>query len=172
MNKQWLDGMWGHMRNKYGMYLRVLDAIPADQFSAHPIPGMKTPTQLVVHTSGSIFRDIAEGVASGTIQPGEAGEDEVAAGLDSKEAVLAYARDCWDRADKAMASVGDEQLAGEVANAWGIPGLTGTFAMVILNDEFMHHRGQFFAYARACGAEPPFMWGFDENPEGFKPVAQ
>ena len=168
MNKQWLDGMWDHMRQKYGMYLRVLDAIPADQFHAHPIADMRTPAQLVVHTSGSIFRDIAEGVASGTIGADEAGEDVVAAGLETKDDVIAFARDCWARADAAIAKVGDEQLSGPVGNPWGMP-LNGTFSMVILNDEFMHHRGQFYAYARASGAEPPFMWGFGDNPEGFQP---
>ena len=81
MNRQMLDGMWQHMRSKYGIYLRVLDAIPAEQFDAHPISGMRTPTQLVVHTSGSIVRDIAEGVASGSIKADEAGEDAVAGTL-------------------------------------------------------------------------------------------
>lgn len=171
MNRQWLDGMWPHMRNKYGMYLRVLEAIPAEKFDAHPIPGMRTPAQLVAHTSGSIVRDIAEGIASGQIQADERGEDAVAASLDSKEAVIDFARSCWDRAEKAIASVGDENLSGDVGNPWGVPGLNGAFAMVILNDEFMHHRGQFYAFARACGAEPPFMWGFEDNPDGFKPAA-
>ncbi|MEJ2541769.1 MAG: DinB family protein [Gemmatimonadota bacterium] len=169
MNKQWLNGMWDHMRQKYGIYLRVLEAIPEDRFHDHPLPGMRTPTQLVVHTSGSILRDIAEGVASGEIAPGEAGEDEVAEGLTSKDEVLAFARNCWLQADRAIRSVGDEELSGPVKNSWGIP-LTGTFAMVVLNDEFLHHRGQLYAYVRACGGEPPFMWGFEENPEGFAPA--
>jgi uncharacterized damage-inducible protein DinB len=170
MNRQMLDGVWQHMRSKYGIYLRVLDAIPAEQFDAHPIPGMRTPTQLVVHTSGSIVRDIAEGVASGSIKADEAGEDAVADTLASKDAVIEYARTCWERADAAIASVDDGKLAGEVANPWGLAGLTGTFAMAVLNDEFMHHRGQLFAYARACGVEPPFMWSFADNPEGFRPT--
>lgn len=169
MNRQWLDGMWDHMRRKYGIYLRVLDAIPADRFHDHPIAEMRSPAELVVHISGSIVRDIAEGVASGTIAPGEAGEDALAAGLGTKDDVLAYARECWSRADAAIAKVGDEQLGGSVANNWGMP-LNGTFAMVILGDEFMHHRGQLFAYARACGAEPPFMWGFEDNDPEFRPA--
>ena len=168
MNKQWLDGMWDHMRQKYGIYLRVLEAIPADRFGDQPVPGMRTPSQLVVHTSGSIVRDIAEGVASGTIGADEAGEDAVAQSLESKEDVLDFARTCWARADAAMAAVGDEHLAGGVNNPWGMP-LNGTFAMVILNDEFLHHRGQLYAYVRACGAEPPFMWDFGNNPPGFRP---
>ena len=168
MNKQWLDGMWDHMRQKYGIYLRVLEAIPADQFGGHPVTGMRTPTQMVVHTSGSIVRDIAEGVASGSIAADEVGEDGVAETLGSKGAVLDYARACWARADAAVASVGDEQLAGEVKNPWGME-FNGVFSMVILNEEFMHHRGQLYAYVRACGGEPPFMWGFGENTEGFQP---
>lgn len=170
MNKQWLDGMWDHMRKKYGVYLRTLEAIPEDRFHEHPIPGMRTPTQMVVHTSGSIVRDIAEGVAAGAIKADEAGEDAVAAGLKSKDEVLDFARACWARADTAISASGDEQLAGGVDNPWGMP-LNGTFAMVILNDEFLHHRGQLFAYVRACGGDPPFLWGFDDNPEGFRPEA-
>ena len=170
MNKQWLDGMWDHMRQKYGIYLRVLEAIPADRFGSHPVPGMRTPSELVVHTSGSIVRDIAEGVASGTIGAEEAGEGTVVEGLESKEDVLDFARACWNRADAAIAKVGDEQLAGGVNNPWGIP-LNGTFALVVLNDEFLHHRGQLYTYVRACGAEPPFMWGFEDNGEGFRPRA-
>lgn len=168
MNKQWLDGIWDHMRQKYGIYLRVLDAIPEDRFHDHPVPGMRTPAQMVVHTSGSIVRDIAEGVASGTIQADEAGEDAIAEGLDTKEKVLAFARDSWNRADAAVADVGDEQLAGGVDNPWGMP-LNGTFAVVILNEEFLHHRGQLYAFVRACGGEPPFLWGFGDNAQAFQP---
>jgi uncharacterized damage-inducible protein DinB len=168
MNRQWLDGMWGHMRQKYGIYLRVLQAIPADRFHDHPVAGMRTPAQTVVHVSGSIVRDIAEGIASGSIADAESAEDAVAENLGSKEEVLAFARTCWDRADAAIASVGDEALSGVVENPWGIT-LDGTFAMVIINDEFLHHRGQLYAYVRACGGEPPFMWDFEDNPEGFQP---
>lgn len=168
MNEQWLTGMWNHMRQKYGVYLRVLEAIPADRFDSHPVPGMRTPTQLAVHTSQTIVRDIAEGVASGTIAADEAGEGAVVEALQSKEAVLEFARACWARADAAIAKVGDEQLAGPVENPWGFA-LNGTFAMIIINDEFLHHRGQLYAYVRACEAEPPFLWSFDANEEGFGP---
>lgn len=169
MNKQWLDGMWDHMRQKYGMYLRVLDAIPGDRFHTHPVPGMRTPAELVVHTSGSIVRDIAEGVASGRIESGGIDEAQVAQGLDTHAQVLEFARECWRRADAAVQSVDDARLASPVESAWGIP-VTGTFAMVVLNDEFLHHRGQLFTFVRVCGGEAPFMWGFEDNPEGFRPA--
>jgi len=168
MNREWLERMWDHMRQKYGIYLRVLEAIPANRYDEHPVEGMRTPAQMVAHVSGSIVRDIAEGVASGTIAADEAGEDAVAESLASKQDVLGFARACWSRAAAAIAGVGDEALAGQVDNPWGMP-LDGTFAVVILNEEFLHHRGQLYAYVRACGGEPPFMWGFEENPVGFRP---
>ena len=71
-------------------------------------------------------------------------------------------------AGEILQKVGDAQLQAPVENAWGID-LNGTFAAIIINDEFLHHRGQLYAYSRATGGEPPFMWGFDENPEGFRP---
>lgn len=171
MNRQWLDGMWNHMRQKYGVYLRVLEALPEDRLHTHPVAGMRTPAQLVVHTSGSIVRGIAEGVASGAIATPEEEEDAVAERLGSTEALLDFARDCWARADAAVAGVGDEELAGPVENSWGIP-LNGTFAMIVVNDEFLHHRGQLYAFVRACGGEPPFMWSFDENAEAFQPAGR
>jgi uncharacterized damage-inducible protein DinB len=41
-----------------------------------------------------------------------------------------------------------------------VPGWIG---FNILNDEFLHHYGQLYTYARLCGAEPPFLWGFAES---------
>ena len=132
-----------------------------------PWPGCAPRARWSSTRSGSIVRDIAEGVASGTIRADEAGEDVVADGLATKEDVLAFARACWARADEAIAAAGDAELAGAVANPWGMQ-LNGTFAMIILNEEFLHHRGQLYAYVRACGAQPPFLWGFDDNAEGFR----
>jgi hypothetical protein len=169
MDQQTLTQVWDLMRQKYGIYLRVLDAIPADRFHAHPIEGMRTPAQLVAHTSGSIVRDIAQGVAKGAITADESSEGDVAGGLASKDDVLAFARACWTAADEAVASIGDAELQAMVPTPWNMT-FPGWIGFNILNDEFMHHRGQLYAYARACGAEPPFMWGFEANDPGFRPV--
>jgi uncharacterized damage-inducible protein DinB len=159
------------MRLKYGMYLRVLDALPEDAFHAPAIPGMRTPAELVVHTSGAIVRDVVEGVASGEIVSGDPDEKTAAESLATKAEVLDFARECWERAAAAAGKITDEKLTAPVRNSWGLP-VDGTFAMVVVNDEFLHHRGQLFAYARARGIEPPFMWGFQDNPEGFRPGEQ
>jgi uncharacterized damage-inducible protein DinB len=170
MNKATLDQMWDQFRQKYGVYLRLLDAIPADRYPTHPVPGMRTPAELVVHISGSVVRDIAEGVAKGRITADESAEGKTAAELGNKAALLAFARQCFERADAAVKRIGDAELAAMVPTPWKA-NWPGYVAFHVLHDEFMHHRGQLYAFARCCGAEPPFMWGYADNELKYRPGA-
>lgn len=167
MNKQAIEGLWDQIRQKYGIYLRLLEAIPERCYQTHPIPGMRTPAELAVHTSGSVVRDLAQGVAKGEVTADEDAEGGLAAGM-SKADVLAYARRCWKDAAAAVSSLGDAELAAVVPTPWdkSFPGWVGFH---VLNDELLHHRGQLYAYARACGVAPPFLWSYDENEPGFGP---
>ncbi len=170
MDKQTLGPVWDQIRQKYGIYLRILDAIPEDRYHSHPVPGMKTPAELVAHVSGTIIRDIARGIAKGSITPDESSEAKAAAGFATKADAIAFARNCWDQANAAVATIGDAQLKAMVPTPWNMtfPGWVG---FNILSDEFLHHRGQLSAYARVCGAAPPFIWGFGENAPEFRPAA-
>jgi hypothetical protein len=162
MTKQSLDQQWDQLRQKYGSYLRLLESIPADRYHACLVPGMGTPAELVVQMSAAIVRDIARGVANGEIRPDESVEAKIVADLGTKMAVIAYARKCWDLANDAVSTIGNAQLSATIATPWNmeIPGWVG---FNILNDEFLHHYGQLYTYARLCGAEPPFLWGFAEG---------
>jgi uncharacterized damage-inducible protein DinB len=168
VNKQALDQMWDQFRQKYGVYLRVLDAIPADRYATHPVPGWRTPAELAVHISATCVRDIAEGVAKGRITVDEAGESKIAAGLGNKEAVIAFARECFGRANAAVARIGDAELAATVSTPWG-SSWPGAVAFHVMHDEFLHHRGQLTAFIRLCGGEPPFIWGYADNAAEYKP---
>jgi uncharacterized damage-inducible protein DinB len=170
VNKQALDQMWDQFRQKYGVYLRVLEAIPADRYSTHPVPGMRTPAELAVHISSTCVRDIAEGVAKGQITVEEGSEDSLAAELGNKASLIAFARECFDRANSAVERIGDAELAAMVPTPWGASWL-GAVAFHIMNDEFVHHRGQLTAFIRVCGGEPPFMWGYADNAAEFRPRA-
>lgn len=165
MNKSALTSLWSHFRNKYGIYLRLLEALPEDKLHEHVIPGMRTPAELAAHASGAIVREIAKGIESGEIKnaPPEA---EVAAGLKTREDLLAFAHECWTEADGHIESVGDDDLSRIVKTPWGVE-FPGSACVYMINDEFTHHRGQLYAYARVCGVEPPFMWSFEDNPPGF-----
>lgn len=168
MNKQALDAMWDQMRQKYGVYLRVLEAIPEDRYHTHPVAGMRTPAELVAHVSGTVIRDIARGIEKGEITADETAEDAVAARLATRADAIAFARQCWEQATQAVSGTGDAQLGAMVPTPWNMkfPGWVG---FELMRDEFVHHRGQLYAYARACGAAPPFVWGFGDNAEGFRP---
>jgi uncharacterized damage-inducible protein DinB len=76
--------------------------------------------------------------------------------------------DAWAAGDKAAHAVTDAQLAGTVKTPWGdsFPG----FAMFgIINDEYLHHRGQLYAFVRAMGIEPLMVWDFEHSAEAFRP---
>ena len=168
MDKQTLDQMWDNMRQKYGIYLRLLEVIPENRFHANPVQGMRTPTELVVHTSGSVVRNTAQGVAKGEITAVELSEDSIASGLATKTDVISFAGVCWNDADAAVASIGDAELGAMVPTPWDVT-LPGWIHFNILSDEFLHHRGQLYTYARVCGSEPPFLWSFRDNSPAFRP---
>jgi hypothetical protein len=168
MNKQVFDQSWDQLRQKYGIYLRLLETIPEQHYNSHPIAGMRSPAELVVHTSGTVVRDITRGVAKGRITADESSEAKTATDLGTKTAIIEFAKQCWGLANTAAATIGDAQLSAIVPTPWNMtfPGWVG---FNVLSDEFLHHRGQLYTYARACGAEPPFIWGFADNAPEFRP---
>jgi uncharacterized damage-inducible protein DinB len=170
MNKATLDQMWDQFRQKYGVYLRLLDVIPADRYATHPVAGMRTPAELAVHISGTVVRDMAEGVAKGRITAEESSEGTTAAELGNKAALTAFARECFERADAAVRRIGDAELAAMVSTPWNAS-WPGYVAFHIQNDEFVHHRGQLYSFARACGVEPPFLWSYADNAPEYRPGA-
>ena len=169
MNKPAFDQTWDQFRQKYGVYLRLLEALPKQHYNSHPIVGMRSSAELIVHMSGTIVRDITQGVAKGRITADESSEAQVATELGNKSAVIAFANQCWDLANAAAATIGDAHLKAIVPTPWNMafPGWVG---FNVLNDEFVHHRGQLYTYARACGVEPPFRWGFGDNAPEFRPA--
>jgi uncharacterized damage-inducible protein DinB len=168
VNKRTLDAVWDQTRQKYGVFLRLVDTIPEAELHGHPVPGMRTPAELVAHVSGGIVRDIASGIASGAIRQKD-NEAAIAKSFKTKADALAYARKCWTEADATAAKLTDKEL-GAIVNAWGMQ-LPGSACVNILNDELVHHRGQLYTYARALGAEPPFVWSHGDNAAEFAPKA-
>ena len=162
MTKESLDQQWDQLRQKYSSYLRLLEAIPADRYHACLVPGMGTPAELVVQMSAGIVRDIAQGIEKGEIETARSAEARLLADVGTKMAVIAYARKCWTLANDAVKRIGNAQLSATINTPWNME-ITGWAGFGILNDEFLHHYGQLYTYARMCGAEPPFLWGFAEG---------
>ena len=170
MDKATLSQTWDDVRQRYGVYLRVLDLIPEERLHERLVPGMRTPAELAVHVSGTIIRAIALGMTSGEVVADEDGENRLAAELESKEDLLAYAQECWEEADAAIAGLGDAELEAMVKTPWGFS-FPGAMGAQLLREELLHHRGQLYVYARLCSMAPPYNWSFDENAPEFRPAA-
>ena len=167
MDEQSLKRRWDLIRQQYGIYLRLIASIPEETLQEHVVPSMRTPAQLIAHTSGGVVRDLARGVATGEIRKSE-DENAAASRLSSREEASTFALKCWEDADAAMSEVGDAELKATVRTPWNMS-FPGTAVVNMLSDEFLHHRGQLYVYARAAGGAPPFLWSFDKNEPAFAP---
>ena len=166
-NRQFFLEWWEHFRQQNGIALRLLALIPEDKLDARPIGNMRTPKELLVHMYGTIVRNCALGITTGTID--EFNEVEKLKTLNTKDALLAFVRACWATADTAAKTVTDAQLLAQVKTPWGFD-MPGWKAGSVINDEYLHHRGQLYAYARALGIEPPMVWDFEHNEAPFAPA--
>ena len=166
MNKQQLAMMWDHLRQVHGMGIRVLEAIPADKIDANPIPSMRTPTQLIVHMYAMVFREIAEGVLRGKIT--EIDEKPLVAGIKTHAELVQFARDQWNAADRAISQLTDTNLTNIVTSPWNFEA-PGFVMLGIIQDEYLHHRGQLYAFVRAFGKDVPMMWDFEHNAPEYQP---
>jgi uncharacterized damage-inducible protein DinB len=129
---------------------------------------MRTPKELLVHMYGMLVKNIPVGIAKGNIE----GLDEapIVASLKTKEDVLRYCRDCWQAGDTSTQSITDAQLQAIVTTPWN-KSFPGWVAGSVISDEYMHHRGQLYAYARALGLDVPMVWDFAGNEADFRPKA-
>jgi uncharacterized damage-inducible protein DinB len=166
MNLQTHLALWDQMRLRHGITLRVLEQIPADKLGAHPIAGMRTPIELVVHMYSGV-KLFSESVLNGSVAAYD--EKAAAAGITTKAQLLAFVNDAWTSGDKAARAVTEAQLGGIVSTPWGdkFPG----FAMFgVVNDEYLHHRGQLYAFVRALGIEPVMVWDFEHSTPEYRPA--
>jgi uncharacterized damage-inducible protein DinB len=165
MNRSIVGYMWEELRLINGITLRVIGAIPKDKIDVRPIGKMRTPKELVAHIYTNM-RIVAEGIAKGAITEDERAESGVE--LRSLDDMLRYARDCWNAADRVMPKLTDAQIQAMVKTPWGMD-MPGHICSTIIYDEHLHHRGQLYAFLRALGAEPPFMWDFENSAPEFRP---
>jgi uncharacterized damage-inducible protein DinB len=110
-------------------------------------------------------------VTTGAVPDGmEEQEPAHAASIRSRDDLVRFCRQCWDAADRAAKTVTDAQLQAMVKTPWGRD-FPGFVMFTIVNDEFLHHRGQLYVYLRAMGVEPPMLWDFGHNEPAFQPQA-
>ncbi len=165
MNLDHIHAIWEQQRLVYGISARVFEAIPKDKMDAHPIPGMRTPKELIAHMAMTM-RAVATGVAKGKIDEYEAKEKEAVEM--PYDQFIKWVAESWTMADKAVKSLSEAQATAMVKNPWTTD-YPAAVCIQIIFDEHLHHRGQLYAYLRAFGVEPPFLWDFENSAREFRP---
>jgi uncharacterized damage-inducible protein DinB len=168
MDKQTLNGLWDLMRQRHGVTLRLIESLPEDKLHSHPVPGMRSPAELIVHLYNVQIDEIPRGVLNGAIKADESAEKATAASHKTKADLLRYVGKSWESGNQAVDAITDKQLSATVSTPWGFSG-PGWMMMGISSDEYLHHRGQLFAFARLMGVVPPMIWDFEHNAEQFRP---
>ena len=160
MNKAALVPAWDMNRMRHGIALRCVQALSDEQVNAHPIQGMRSARELVVHMYAFV-RAAAESVLAGAVTMDEKPSQ---ARVQTKADLLAYMEESWRAADAAFQKATDAQLAAPVSAPWGA--MPGGVMISMIPDEFIHHRGQLYCYLRQQGVEPPMVWDFEHNAPG------
>jgi len=166
MNQRTLTQMWDMVRQHHGIGIRAIERLPEDKLDSHPIPNMRTPKELVVHLYGMAMRNLVVGSYEGRLE--ELDEPGTVAKIKTKAELLAYCRDCWESSNRTIASFTDEKLDAMVETPWGSP-LQASRLLNATHEEYLHHRGQLYAYLRALGVEPPDLYDFKGNAPEFQP---
>jgi uncharacterized damage-inducible protein DinB len=165
-NRQSFLGWWEHFRQVNGITLRIVSAMTDEQIAMQPIKNMRTPKELLVHMYGQLVRNVTLGITTGEIQ----GYDEktACASIKTRAELEKFCLDCWNAGNTAAQSVTDAQLQASVKTPWGMD-MPGAVCAGVICDEYLHHRGQLYAFARALGMEPPMLWDFGHNTPEFAP---
>jgi uncharacterized damage-inducible protein DinB len=164
MKKSSLDKVWDMVRLRHGIGLRCVQALPADKIDTHPIRDMRTPKELVVHMYGFI-KVAAESVVTGTLVWDEKAD---LAKVKTHADLVAYARGCWQAAQTAYAKLTDAQISAMVKAPWGE--MPGAAMLTTITEEYLHHRGQLYAYLRQLGVEPPANFDFEHSAPELRPT--
>ncbi len=156
---------WDLLRMRHGVTLRLIEQIPAEQLTRHPIAGMRTPVELIVHMYATL-EAFPEGVLTGTVE----GVDEapLVSVITTRAALLEYVNKAWAAGDRRARQITDAQLGSMVATPWGKQ-YPGAAILGFVHDEYQHHRGQLYAYVRTYGVEPVMVWDFEHNAAEFQP---
>ena len=155
--------VWDKMRLRHGVGLRCIQALPSDQLDARPVRDMRTPKELVVHMY-TFLRAAAESLLAGTITM----DDQADLPRIKSTADLAkFADQSWKAADAAWGKITDAQLSSNVTAPWGT--MKGSDMLYTVPEEYLHHRGQLYAFLRQLGVKPPENWDYEGSAPEYQP---
>jgi len=168
MDKQTLASQRAYFDKVHGVTLHAIRVLDEADLDFRPKPEMRTARELMFHVYGvekELSRAAKEGELTAEAAASYVPESEAGAAtlrtLETVDDVVEYAETCHRYADAVAETITDEDLAKMVDAPFGA--FTGAQFFSFINDEHWHHRGQFYAYLRLLGKEPPMLYEFMLN---------
>jgi len=149
----------------HGVTLRAIGAFADADLDFRPMPGMRTPRELIFHIYAQ-ESGLAEAAERGefTLEaakrsiPEDPSATATLSTLVGVREALAYAESCHARAETIFDSMSDDEIARPVVSPFGTYPSWQYFLFAY--DEHWHHRGQLCVYLRLLGKTPPELYGY------------
>lgn len=146
------------LKNIESEMVSLVEAVPPEKFSFRPSAGefktSRTFGQQATHAATIVY--MVSAVILGEKNPVESGKDENgAASLQSKDAVVKYVKDAFTYGHKAMNSLTRENEYNLVKSAFGNNEVARIYMASVALWHSLDHYGQMAIYARMNGIVPP-----------------
>ena len=145
------DGEWRYVSR---LLMSLADAIPANKYSWRPGPGVRSVSEVMMHTSQSNYYLLS---VTGPRMPSEFEGNDVEKKTVSKPEVVAYLRHSLEAVKTAHAELQPADLHRKVRIYGKTADVDGIYLRIICHDN--EHMGQLIAYARVNGVVPPWSAG-------------
>ena len=165
MNLEFIRTIWEDQRLATGITIRAIQAIPADKVDARPVRDMRSAKELICHLADTM-KHVATGITAGRIEAYDEGEKDPS--VKTREDLVRRMQEAWKAADAAVQAINETKAKAPIETPWNFSP-PAWMCVQIIADEHIHHRGQLYAYLRAFGVEPPFLWDFENSAVEFQP---
>lgn len=145
---QGYDGEWGHVSRQL---VALVEAMPADKFAWRPAPGVRSVSEVVMHTALANFYLLS---ITGPKMPADIKSADIEKTVTSKDEAIGYLRRSLEAVKAAHASVKPDDLARKVKVVGRDATVDGIYLRIIIHAN--EHMGQLVAYARMNGVVPPW----------------
>jgi uncharacterized damage-inducible protein DinB len=137
-------------------FARLAEAIPAEKYTWHPSPGVRSVAEVLLHASAANYNmyklvgaKIPQGIDTKNMEQSTT----------DKGKVIAILKESYAHARQAITDMPDADL--EKTLDWSGGKITERGVLLFIQPHIAEHLGQLIAYARVLGVVPP--WTADEE---------
>jgi len=138
-------------------FVPAAEAMPEDKFDFAPtngeFKGVRTYAQQIKHVA-AVNYELAAAILEEK-PPSDIGDESGPASITTKADILKYLKDSFEYVHKAIATINDKNVAGNVKSPWGEGGVSRLGLATMVTSHGFDHYGQMVVYLRMNGIIPP-----------------